>query len=297
MVRELRIDVPSVVRELGAAMGVLTEAKIVSRYRKIFKGRGLEFEDFRDYISTDDAKNIDWKASKRANKLIIRRFKEERDMNVYFMVDVSNSMLFGSTNKLKYEYAAELAAALMHFVLESGDKVGLILFNEKVVKFVKPKKGEKHFYIMLNHLITPDYYGGSYNITSLMEFMEGVVKERSLGFLISDFIGLERDWQKSIQLISGKLDGIAVMVRDPRDLALPTDTGQIVISDPYSTRKLLIDCNDSARYEYELYVKSEIDKIKMGLKLGLWDMLMINTAEPFILPVIRFLKRREILFR
>jgi uncharacterized protein (DUF58 family) len=97
MVKKLRMNVASVVRELEVALKVLTEAKIMSRYRRIFKGKGLEFEDFREYTVNDDASSIDWKASKRANRLLIRRFKEERDMNIFILVDVSSTMLFGST--------------------------------------------------------------------------------------------------------------------------------------------------------------------------------------------------------
>jgi uncharacterized protein (DUF58 family) len=297
MVAELRINVASVVRELDVALKVLTEARIMSRYRRIIKGKGLEFEDFREYTPEDDASSIDWKASKRANKTLIRRYKEERDMNIFFAVDVSSSMLFGSTARLKYEYAAGLVAAISHFVLQSGDKVGLLLFTDKVVKYMEPGKGTDHFYVMLKYLLTPDFYGGGYNVTTPLEFLMNSVEEKSVLFMISDFIGIESDWEKSVKTVSGKFDGIALMVRDPRDSTLPKGTGQVVISDPYSEKELLVDSNDRDRMEYERRVRAEEERMEKGFKRCNWDLLKVSTEESFTMPVIKFLKRRELLLR
>jgi uncharacterized protein (DUF58 family) len=297
MVAELRIDVASVMRELEVALKVLTEARIMSRYRKIIKGKGLEFEDFREYTPDDDASRIDWKTSKRAGKLVIKRYKEERDMNVFFAVDVSASMLFGSEKKLKYEYSAELVAALSHFVLQSGDRVGLVMFSDRVVKYVEPGKGTNHFYILLKHLLTPEYYGGGYAFGSAIEFLMSTAGERSLLFFVSDFIGLERGWERGVKMASGKFDAVAVMVRDPRDRTLPKGAGQIVIEDPYSDRELLVDSSDRERMEYERFVKAEEEKIEKALHEGGWDILKVSTDGEFVLPVIKFLKRRELLLR
>jgi len=297
MVLELRVNVSSVMRELDVAMRVLTEARIVSRYRRIFKGRGLEFEDFRNYTEDDDSSRIDWKASKRVNKLLIRQFKEERDMNVYFIVDVSSSMLFGSTKKLKYEYAAELVAALSHFILQSGDRIGLVMFTDKVVKYIEPAKGQDHFYVMLQTLLDPKYYGGRYNLSNAMNFVMRTATEKSLGFLITDFIGLDRNWERSMKLVSTKLDGVAMMVRDPRDRKLPSGVGQVVISDPFTGKEMLVDSNDESRMDYERYVARQEDHIRHALKESSWDLVELSTDESFIVPVIQFLKRREILFR
>lgn len=297
MVAELRINVNSVIRELDVALGVLTEAHIVSRYRRIFKGKGLDFEDFREYVSSDDASEIDWKASKRANKLLIRQFKEERDMNVFFVVDVSTSMLFGSTDKLKHEYAAELVAALSHFVLRSGDKIGLILFTDKVVRFLQTGKSQNHYYVMLKELLTPSFYGGNFNISCALNYLKNTTGEKSLVFLISDFIGMERNWERTVKDVSGKFDGVAIIVRDPRDQRLPPESGQVVVSDPYSQKEMLIDCGDKARVGFENYVAEEERKLRAVFKNSRWDFVEVSTKEPFILPVIKFLKRRELLFR
>jgi uncharacterized protein (DUF58 family) len=297
MVEQLRMDVASVVRELEVALKVLTEAKIMSRYRRVFKGKGLEFEDFREYTTNDDASEIDWKASKRANRLLVRRFKEERDMNVFLVVDVSSTMLFGSTKKLKHEYAAELTAALAHLILQSGDKVSLVMFSDGVVNFVEPGKGTKHLYILLKNLLTAKYYGGEYDMSEALEFLMSATQERSMLFLISDFIGLRRGWERTVKLISGKFDCIGVILRDPRDKNIPSGIGQVVISDPFSDREMLIDSDDKGRREYEHYVSFREEKIKTSLKAGNWDLLELSTAESFITPVIKFLKRRESLLR
>jgi uncharacterized protein (DUF58 family) len=297
MVEKLRMNVASVVKELEVALKILTEAKIMSRYRHVFKGKGLEFEDFRQYTTDDDASSIDWKASKRANKLLIRRFKEERDMTIFILVDVSSTMLFGSTEKLKYEYAAEVVAALAHFILQSGDKVGLVMFTDDVVKFVEPGKGNTHFYVILKHLLTAKYYGGSYGISNVLNFIMNTTAEKSMLFIISDFIGLEDMWEQSVKLAAGKFDGVAVIVRDPRDSNLPPETGQVVIADPFSEKELLVDSNDRDRMEYERRVKMDEDRIKSLLKVSNWDFIDISTKENFVMPIIKFLKRRELLLR
>lgn len=297
MVEQLRMDVASVVRELEVALKVLTEAKVMSRYRRVFKGKGMEFEDFREYTMQDDASQIDWKASKRANKLIIRRFKEERDMNVYILVDVSSSMLFGSTEKLKHEYAAELVAALAHFVIQSGDRVGLVMFSDRVVKYVEPGKGTDHFYVMLKHLLTAKYYGGQCSMGPALKYVMNTTGERCMAFVVSDFIGIENGWERDFKLASGKIDGVALIVRDPRDEKLPEGVGQVVISDPFSEKEMLIDDNEKLRMEYERYVRMEEDRIKGSLKSGNWDSIDVSTKSDFVMPIIKFLKRRELLLR
>ena len=237
------------------------------------------------------------KASKRANELLIRRYKEERDINVFFLVDVSTSMLFGSTSKLKHEFAAELVAALAHFVQRSGDKIGMVMFTDKVVKYVHPGKTRNHYYALLKRLLTPGYYGGGYSVSSALEFINNIVSEKSILFLVSDFIGLEHGWDTAVKDASGKFDGMAIMVRDPRDQKLPPAAGQVVVADPYSAEELLIDCGDSARITYENFVEDEENEIKNSFKESMWDLLEVSTKESFVMPVIKFLKRREILFR
>jgi uncharacterized protein (DUF58 family) len=298
MVLQLRVDVPSVIGELDVALAVLTEAKVTSRYRKVFKGKGLDFEDYRKYSPTDDdASRIDWKASVRANKLLIREFREERDIDVFFVVDVSSSMLFGSTEKLKYEYAAELAAALSHFVLESGDRAALLMFSDRVVNFVEPRKGGKHFYVMLSHLLNPKFYGGKYKLTPVMDFIMRTVKDKSMMFLISDFIGLESDWERAVRMATGKVDGVAIMVRDPRDLKLHPDSGQVVIADPYSGKEMLVDCGDDMRIDYENLVRREKERMEDFFQSIDWGFFETTTDKSFVMPLLKYLKRREILLR
>ncbi len=206
-------------------------------------------------------------------------------------------MLFGSTEKLKYEYAAEVAAALAHFILQSGDRVGLVMFTDDVVKFVEPGKGNIHFYVMLKHLLTAKYYGGSYGISNALNFIMNATGEKSMVFIISDFIGLEDTWEQSVKLAAGKFDGVAVIVRDPRDRRLPPEIGQVVIADPFSEKEMLVDSNDRDRMEYERQVKMDEDEIKSSLRAINWDFIDISTKENFVMPIIKFLKRRELLLR
>ena len=298
MIHQLRVDVASVTKEMEAAMRILTEARVVSRYRKVFKGKGIEFEDFREYTTDDDASRIDWKASKRANRLLIRQFREERDMNVFFLLDVSSSMLFGSTDKLKHEYAVALTAALAHFILQSGDRIGLVLFSDKVVRYVGPGKSTEHFYIMLRNMLDPECYGGGCNLSAALKYLMNTISEKSLLFVISDFIGLERGWESAVKQASGRFDGVGVMVADPRDMRLPQDAGQVFIADPFSGSQMLIDCGDrERRAEYEAYNIRRRQAVKDVMRSARWDFVEVETDKSFVLPLIIFLKRREILFR
>ena len=130
------VNFPQKISEFQAALQRFPVKKIL--YNVMFQGRGLEFDSYRDFSSGDDASLIDWRATLRSNNLLAKKYIEERNLNIYFLLDVSNSMLFGSGNKLKAEFAAEFVAAVSHLIAGSGDNVGLVMFNEKIVKIVRP---------------------------------------------------------------------------------------------------------------------------------------------------------------
>ncbi len=292
-VKRLRVDVVALMKELELIIKMLINTKVTSKYRSVYKGKGLEFEDYRVYTDGDDASRIDWKASIRANDTLIKIFREERNLNVYILLDTSSSMIFGSTEKLKLEYAAELAATFAYFILEANDKAGLVMFNDKIVKMIPPSGGKKHFYIMLNSLVNPAFYGGGYDLENAVKFVMKTSKERGLMVIISDFIGFKPEWHKILRMASMKFDIIGVMVRDPRDEVMPEeDVGQIVLQDPYSDSMLLASPRKMGE-QYKKFVADEEAAINSAFMKGNLDLLKTSTAEPFIKPLTEFFMVRR----
>jgi uncharacterized protein (DUF58 family) len=290
--KRLRIDVVGLTKTLEIVIRMIINTQIISKYRSVYKGKGLEFEDFRVYTPEDDASRIDWKASARANETLIKLFREERNLNVYILLDTSSSMIFGSTEKLKMEYAAEMAAAFAYFVLEANDKAGLVMFNDKIVKMVPPSIGKRHFYVMLNSLINAELYGGGNDLQKAVNFVMKIATEKSLMIIISDFIGFKPEWEKTLKTARVKFDIIGIMIRDPRDEAMPEDdVGQVVVQNPYSSESLLTSPKKISE-EYQKFVKDEEERMdKIFLKCGL-DLLKISTAQPFIKPLLEFFLMR-----
>ncbi|NIO23318.1 MAG: DUF58 domain-containing protein [Candidatus Aenigmarchaeota archaeon] len=289
----LHLDVIALLKKLEIIIRILVNTQVMSRYRSVFKGKGLEFEDYRVYAPEDDAKSIDWKASVRSNEILVKEYKEERDLDVYFLLDTSSSMIFGSTEKLKLEYAAEFVAAFSYFVMKAGDKAGLIMFNDKVVNMIPTATGEQHFHMILRSLVNVDFYGGGYDLKKAIDFLMKTTKEKGLLVIVSDFIGLEREWDKIIKKASVVFDVIGVMVRDPRDEKLPKEIGQVVIEDPYTESNLVVNSRMIAP-AYERFVSREEETIMETFLESNADFLKLLTYQPFTKILIEFLiKRRQ----
>ncbi|MBN1503371.1 DUF58 domain-containing protein [Candidatus Woesearchaeota archaeon] len=256
-----------------------------------FKGRGLEFEGYRQYTPQDDAARIDWKASLRSQKLLVREYDVERNYYVFFLVDVSNSMLFSSVEKLKCEYSAELVASISFAVLQLDAGVGLGLFTDKINVHVKPQMGKKQYYLITKELTNVNNYGGEFNLEESMKFLLSYLKQKTLIVIVSDFIGLKGNWFRYLEILSQRHEVIGMMIRDPRDRALPEDAGQYIVEDPYSNEKLHIDVSQY-RKAYEEHVKNEERIIKNKFTITKSDFLLLTTDNPFDKPLMRFFNRR-----
>ncbi len=288
--RKININLTRIINQLSINIKKIVQSKLVGRYKSVFKGKGLEFEDFRDYTPEDDYYRIDWKASQKANKLLVRDYVEERRIKVYFIVDTSESMLFGSTEKLKHEYAADVAALLGYIALNSGDAFGFAFFNEKIIKFVKPVTGKRQFFIFLKELSDSKNYGGKFDIEGSLQHLFNLIEERSLVVILSDFLGVKRNFEKVIRLYGKKFDTIAIMIKDPRDEKLE-NVGEIVLQDPYSNRTLLIDTKVLNK-KYEAYAKREEESIKDIFSKNDIDFVKLVTNKPFLSSLIALFKRR-----
>lgn len=289
---KLKIDLNFPLKRLDLVVRGLVNTRFLGGYRSGFKGTGLEFADYREYNpGCDDASLIDWKASKRVNQTLIKEYVEERNLEVIFLIDVSSQMLTGSTKKLKAEYIAEFACSLGRSVLSSGDEVGLVIFSNKIVKFIPPESGMKQFYSLSENLSNISNYGGYSDIDKAIDFAFRNCSEGSLIVLVSDLV-YPINYEKNLKLASKKFDFIAVCVRDPIDMNIPEGSGQIFLEDPYSGSTLLIH-SSKIRKEYSKEASLQVSKVKSLLKKCGADFLYLQTDKPFIKELIAFFKRRE----
>ncbi len=284
--------IPAIRRlQLLAAESVTT--KTTGEHKSVFKGKGLEFSDYREYTSNDDASLIDWKASSRAQKTLIREYVEERDVNILFALDVSSSMLFGSTEKLKNEYAIELVASLAHATSEAGDSVGLCLYNDKIVSKALPEQGPQQFYKLSKLLLDTESYGGNSSLEPLEKFVMNSLKSTTVIMIISDFMGLPPNWPDSIKKLASKFDIIGVRVVDPRDKTLPEGNEQVVINDPYSNQELIIEPK-LLKKAYEEEAKKQERIITEAFTHNKAKILTVETDKSFVKPIINFFRGQAV---
>lgn len=291
--RELSVDIPSAMKKLRVIISMLMTTKFLETYVSVFRGKGLEFDSYRHYTLDDDASMIDWKASARAKELLVRKYVEERKLEIFFLVDVSSSMVFGSTEKLKNEYTAEMIVALANAVLMAGDKIGYALFNSEITLKMPPETGKRQFYTLAQALVNPNTYGGGYDLYNALKFPLTFLKPGGIIFVVSDFLGLRDDnWIRALKWLSSKFDVICVMIRDPRDKMLPRDVGQVLVADPYSNREILVD-SKLVREAYQAYAdrqEKELDRI--ATESGV-DFVPIYTDESFVKPIVELFVTRK----
>ncbi|MFZ5955782.1 MAG: DUF58 domain-containing protein [Nanoarchaeota archaeon] len=279
----------------GSNIAAIQRAKSLkyrrSIYERAFGGKGMEFDSYRNLTPDDDAALIDWKASARANELIVKQYVEERNLDVYFAVNVSNSMLFGSKDILKSEYAIDLILTFSHLVLGSGDNIGLVMFTDHFVKVIPASKNIKQFNLFIKFLTEPELYGGNTDFGKIVNNMLNFTKSSSMLILISDFIHLKKGFEKELKFLAHKCETMAIMVRDKMDEELPDIPCQMVVQDPFSKNQMLIEPQLVAdKYkENALLQKNAVKKIFRESNI---DILELSTDKPFIMPLMNFLKER-----
>jgi uncharacterized protein (DUF58 family) len=267
----------------------------MGNYASAFKGQGLEFADYRYYSPSDDANRIDWKASSRARKLLVKEFMEERNLNVVFLLDVSSKMVLGSVARLKCEYAAELVASFATTILRAGDFAGLSLFSEKVVKNVSPSNGMRHYQLISDALSDVSYYGGGSSIKMALKHAIENNEPNSLVILISDFVG-EQNFLDELRLAGKKFDLIGIMIRDPIDMQLPEGSGQARLEDP-STGEVMLISPKSFRDVYAKETKREVSNLVKMFRVSGADFLPLYTNKAFVEDLIEFFQRRKMGWR
>jgi len=261
-------------------------------YRTIIKGKGLEFDGYKTYTPEDDADSIDWRASKRANQLLVKKYIEEQNLKIIFIIDVSDNMVFGSEEKLKCEYASEVVAALANLIITSGNRVGYILFNESVIEFIKASKGKKHFSRFMDVLTDASIYRGSSQLDNALDFaLKYLSKSVSSVVLVSDFIKLNENSKEKLTLISHRFETMALMVRDPLDRELPDISGEVIIEDSVTGERILINPH-LAKGSYGKYAAEQEKLVREVFRKNNIDVVELLTDRSFVVSLATFLKER-----
>jgi uncharacterized protein (DUF58 family) len=260
-------------------------------YHSVFKGRGMEFSEVREYTYGDDIRQIDWNVTARHNKPFIKIFEEERELTVMLVVDMSRSGDFGSVNATKQEIATEICAVLAFSAIRNNDKVGLILFSDTVEKFIAPKKGKSHILRIVRELLSFEPKGTGTNIGGVLEYLNHVIKKRSISFVVSDFIGSGYD--NALRIVGKRHDVIAVTLSDPRERELPK-VGLIKMKDAETGIERWIDTNDAQlRRTFTNYWARHEEQLRKTLLSTKVDRITIETHQPYIRPLVDFFKMRE----
>jgi len=283
-VRRLEIQTRSLVNDIFAG-----------EYHSVFKGRGMDFLEVREYYPGDDVRTIDWNVTARMGHPYVKVFQEERELTVMLLVDVSSSGEFGTYERMKGEIAIEICALLAFSAIKNNDKVGLIIFTDKIEKFVPPKKGRSHVLRVLRELFYHQPQGTKTDIALVLEYLSRVMRRRSVVFLVSDFIS--EGYEKALSIANKRHDIIAIHIIDPREIEIP-DIGFIELEDAETNETFLLDTSDreirSLFSERALQEKSTRDKLFRSINM---DSIEIRTDQPYVEPLIRFFRMRAKRFR
>ena len=259
-------------------------------YHSVFKGRGIDFDEVREYQEGDDVRLIDWNVTARMDRLFVKKFVEERELTIVLAVDVSASLTFGSRDRLKRELAAEFAAAIALSAMRNHDRVGLFLFSEGPERFIPPRRGRAHVLRMIRDLLAyePEARLTHYGVS--LDYLQKVLKGHAIVFLLSDFIDM--DFASPLKGLISKHDVIAVTLTDPRERELP-DVGIMEAVDPETGETLLIDTGDrTLRETYRKRARDLAEQRSAQFRsLGI-DELVLLTDQTYVKPLAQFFERR-----
>jgi uncharacterized protein (DUF58 family) len=259
-------------------------------YHSVFKGRGMSFAEVREYQYGDDIRSIDWNVTARTGTPFIKINEEERELTVMLVVDVSASGNFGTVERMKAEIAVEICALLAFSAIKNNDKVGLIIFSDRIEQFVPPRKGRKHVLRVLRELLYHKPEGRGTDVAGALEYLSRVTKRRAVVFLVSDF--LSPDYQKELSVAGRRHDVVAIRVSDERERNLPR-IGLVELEDAETGEQVLVDTSSSEfqRALAKLNESREADRESLFRKTKV-DVVDIKTHEQYVEPLMNFFKNR-----
>jgi uncharacterized protein (DUF58 family) len=260
-------------------------------YTSVFKGRGIEFDEVREYMPGDDVRTIDWNVTARTGRPYVKRYVEERELTVIFVVDLSASGAFGSVRKLKNEIAAEFCALLSFSAVKNNDKVGLIVFTDRVELYVPPKKGTTHVLRLIRELLNFKPKAAKTDLAGALDYLGKVSKKRAVVFLVSDFQA--EGFEKPMRIVSKRHDLVAVPIVDPREVRLP-NVGLIELEDAETGETILVDTSSAAvRKRYERLGRERSERFReLFASMGV-DNIEVATDRDYIPKLVSFFRARE----
>lgn len=281
------------VRKIEIKTKGLSQNIFAGEYHTAFKGRGMMFSEVREYQPGDDVRDIDWNVTARHNKPFVKVYEEERELTVMLLVDVSGSRDFGAVGVAKKETMAELAATLAFSSIQNNDKVGVILFSDKIEKFIPPKKGRKHILLIIREIIDFKPESRGTDIGVALEFMTHALKKRSATFLISDFID-GHDFLPAMSIANRKHDLAAIQVYDRRDAEMP-DVGLVRVRDMETGLDRWVDTSlKSVRKEYAKSWYSRQQQLSQTVARCGVDLASVSTDEDFVKALLGLFRRRGV---
>ncbi len=268
----------------------MVNSLFAGEYHSVFRGRGMEFSEVREYAPGDEVRSIDWNVTARVGRPFVKVFDEERELTVVLVVDASASGTFGSQAQMKGEIAVEISALLGFSAIENNDRVGLLIFTDEVEVFIPPKKGRRHVLRVIRELLYFRPRSRRTSISTALEYLDRLLHRRSVVFLVSDF--LDSGFDRALQLIGRRHDLIAINLEDPRERVLP-DVGFISLSDAETGDQVLVDtrsrrvrdtfsrCQEvGAERQRDIFRRAGIDEIR------------VDTSQSYVEPLVRFFQAR-----
>ncbi len=278
------------IRRIEITTNRLVNDVMAGQYLSAFKGRGMEFSEVREYVPGDDIRTIDWNVTARFNQPFIKRYVEERELIVLFLIDMSGSLSFGTQSRLKSELAAEICAILAFSAIKNNDQVGTILFTDQVESYIPPQKGAKHALRVIRDILYHSPKGKGTDIRSAFEFLGQVQKRRAVVFLVSDF--LFSGYEQALRIANRRYDLVAISIEDPRELTVP-DIRWLNLQDAETGETFCVNLSSaSVRKAFATRVaelKSERDTFLASAGI---DHLKLRTDQSYESRLIRFLRTR-----
>jgi uncharacterized protein (DUF58 family) len=283
-------DLLKKVRKIEIKTRGLTRQIFAGEYHSAFKGRGMTFSEVREYQYGDDIRNIDWNVTARFNHPFVKVFEEERELTVMLLIDVSGSGNFGTRTQLKRNLITEIAAVLSFSAIENNDKIGVILFSDRIEKFIPPKKGRKHILRIIRELLEFKAQSSGTDISESLRFLTNAIKKRCTAFIISDF--RDKGYSRSLQVANNKHDVAALHVYDVREASLPS-VGLVRVMDAETGRERWIDTSRrQVRQNYAMKWDSHREMMKEIFSRAGVDSVSLRTGEDYVKPLMRLFKQR-----
>ncbi|MEW6380524.1 MAG: DUF58 domain-containing protein [bacterium] len=278
------------IRHIEIYTNRLVNDLLAGGYHSVFKGQGIDFAEVREYQMGDDIRSIDWNVTARTGHPHIKQYREERELTVMLLVDASSSGEFGTARQMKGEIAAEICALLAFSAIKNNDRVGLIIFTDRIEKFITPKKGKKHVLRVIRELLYFQPQGRQTSLSAALEFLYRVSRRKCVAFLISDFFS--SDYRKALEIVAQKHDLIPIAIADPREVQL-ADAGLIELEDAETGETILIDTSDRAFREmfFQASDRQRAERQKLFRSLSL-DSIEVVTDRPYVDELNKFFRMR-----